>query len=494
MTKPKLGPASEKQAMFLQSKSDITVFGGAAGSGKSYLGIMDMLQYVHMKEFRGVMVRRTTPMLKGVGGLLDTAQTMYKDVVPSLKIKPSTMEFIFPSGAEIKMCHCEREADKHNFQGWQVAAFLVDEGQQMLEGQVSYFISRMRTMAPMKPVMKITCNPEYNSFLRVWLQQAGYLDEKNYGIPKPEMDGVEKWFIRQGNEMLWGDSEQEMLEEYGSDCGPMSFRFISATCQDNPVLLSHDKNYVTRLKSLPRIERMRLLHGAWLVQEEAAGHFKASWCEKMCVNDVPPLKRVVRCWDLAGSIPSEKYPDPDYTAGCLMGVDSSHQIYILDVVRFRKRYAGVIDEIANVGLKDIDDWGEVTTFIPEDPSSAGKAACVQMLGELASRGLDVRKLKTSNTKNRKLKAFEPLAVSAENGLVTIVKGEWNEKFEEELELFDPSVRISGLHDDQVDCASDSFFCLSKKAGLNISSLASAISGIDTRGTNKFTSLSNSVFR
>ena len=30
MTKPKLGPASKKQAMFLQSKSDITVFGGAA--------------------------------------------------------------------------------------------------------------------------------------------------------------------------------------------------------------------------------------------------------------------------------------------------------------------------------------------------------------------------------------------------------------------------------------------------------------------------------
>jgi hypothetical protein len=29
MTK-KLGPASQKQAMFLQSKSDITVFGGAA--------------------------------------------------------------------------------------------------------------------------------------------------------------------------------------------------------------------------------------------------------------------------------------------------------------------------------------------------------------------------------------------------------------------------------------------------------------------------------
>ena len=78
---------------------------------------MDMLQYVHMPKFRGVMVRRTTPMLRGVGGLLDTANNMYKDAVPQVKIKPSSMEYIFPSGAEIKLCHCEREADKHNFQG-----------------------------------------------------------------------------------------------------------------------------------------------------------------------------------------------------------------------------------------------------------------------------------------------------------------------------------------------------------------------------------------
>lgn len=78
---------------------------------------MDMLQYVHMPEFRGVIVRRTTPMLKGVGGCLDTATNMYKDAVPSVRIRSNSMEFTFPSGAEIKMCHCEREADKHNFQG-----------------------------------------------------------------------------------------------------------------------------------------------------------------------------------------------------------------------------------------------------------------------------------------------------------------------------------------------------------------------------------------
>ena len=458
-----------------------------AGSGKSFLGIMDMLQYVHMPQFRGVMVRRTTPMIKGVGGLLDTASNMYKDAVPSVKVKPSTMEFIFPSGAEIKMCHCERAADKHNFQGWQVSAFLVDEGQQMLEEQVVYFISRMRTMADMKPVMKITCNPEYNCYLRKWLQAAGYLDEKNHGIPLPEMDGVEKWFIRQGNDMIWAASQEELLAQYGQDCGPMSFRFISATCEDNPVLLKHDPLYVSRLKSLPRIERARLLDGAWLVQEESAGHYKRTWTTAISINDVPPMRRIVRAYDLAGSIPSEKYPDPDYTASCLLGVDDNDLIYILDVTRFRKRYAGVLDEIIDLGIRDQEDWGGmVVTYIPEDPSSSGKAACQQMLAKISAQGITVKKMKTSNVKNRKLKAFEPFAVAAENSLVYVVKDEWNEMWHEELEVFDPSVRIGGVHDDMVDATADAFLNIKSKkirgrfSGSGLSSGSSKLSAHKSR--------------
>ena len=113
----KLSPASQKQANFLTSDADITVFGGAAGSGKSYLGIMDMLQYVHDPKFRGVMVRRTNVQLKGPGGLFDTASEMYQEYVPKVQTKQAAMKFKFPSGAEITMNHCEYEKDKHNFQG-----------------------------------------------------------------------------------------------------------------------------------------------------------------------------------------------------------------------------------------------------------------------------------------------------------------------------------------------------------------------------------------
>lgn len=418
---------------------------------------MDMLQYVHMPKFRGVMVRRTTPMLRGVGGLLDTANNMYKDVIPDVKIKPSSMEYIFPSGAEIKLCHCEREADKHNFQGWQVASFLIDEAQQMLESQVIYFTSRMRTMADMKPVMKLTCNPEYNSFLRVWLQKAGYLDEDNYGIPRPEMDGVEMYFIRQGNEMIWEKDRSALEDKYGVDSGITSFRFISATCRDNPILLKHDPQYENRLRALPRIERMRLLEGAWLVQEESAGMYKRSWTQSIKFKDLPDMNKLVRAYDLAGSIPSEKYPDPDYTVSILMGEDNQNNIYILDMTRYRKRYAAVIDSIVETGEQDIENWdGGVTTYIPEDPNSSGKAAAQQMVNQISSKGILVKKIKSSNLKNRKVREFEPFAVAAENNMVYVVEAAWNEIFHEELELFDPSVRVSGLHDDIVDATAQAY--------------------------------------
>ncbi len=156
-------------------------------------------------------------------------------------------------------------------------------------------------------------------------------------------------------------------------------------------------------------------------------------------------------------LPSEKYSHHDYTVGSLLGTDEQGMIYILDIKRFRKRYAGVVNEIIDIGLQDLEDWGgKVVTYIPEDPSSSGKAACAQMLSDISSHGIIVKKMKTTNQKNRKLKAFEPFAVAAENEMVFVVKADWNEMFHEELEVFDPNVRLSGVHDDIVDSVADSF--------------------------------------
>lgn len=315
----------------------------------------------------------------------------------------------------------------------------------------------MRTEANMQPRFLGTCNPEYDSFLRKWLQDAGYLDENNFGIPHEHMSGVTKYFIRQNNDMIWRDTKQELLEEFGQDCGPMSFCFISATCRDNPVLLERDPTYLSKLKNLPRIERMRLLEGAWLVREQAAGFFKREWVSIVNHHDLPNFNKIVRAYDLAGSVPSEAYPDPDWTAGVLMGVDYSGNSYVLDVTRYRQRSAKVLENIIEQAKRDTEEWGDHLIVIPEDAGAAGKTAADNMVGSINAAGFLVKKNKMSNVKGRKLKAFQPFAITSENRMVYCLAGDWNDSWFLELETFDPGTR--GGHDDQVDATADAYNAL-----------------------------------
>lgn len=322
---------------------------------------------------------------------------------------------------------------------------LIDEAQQWSESAAVYLISRLRTEAKMKPRMKMTCNPDAASFLRRWLDEAGYLDENNLGIPKPEMDGKMKWFVRQGNEMIWGDSEQELIDKFGKDCGAMSFVFYAATCEDNPVLLDRDPSYLSKLKSLPRVEMLRLLKGAWHAKEEAAGLFKKEWVTMIDKFELPEPQAEARSWDLAASIPSEIYPDPDHTVGLKGLRDDSGCIFVTDMVRLRARPAEVRRVIMETGF---NDGLHVGITIPRDAGAAGKDAAERLTADLMAEGLVVKQ-KPSQGKG-KAKRFEPVSALAENRMIYVVKGEWNKVFFDELENFG-----SGRgHDDVVDALSD----------------------------------------
>lgn len=105
------GPASEKQKMILESDAAITVIGGAAGSGKSFLLQLMALRYVDDPNTRCIMFRRTTPQLTGQGGLYETAKGIYLDLPKKFRpvFKEKDLKAVFPSGASIKYSHMEYE-------------------------------------------------------------------------------------------------------------------------------------------------------------------------------------------------------------------------------------------------------------------------------------------------------------------------------------------------------------------------------------------------
>lgn len=453
-----IGPKSFKQLEFMNSEATITVFGGAAGAGKSYLGVMDFLQYIHLAAFRGVMTRRTTPQLKGPGGLYEKCLDLFKLVDPKVRWKDKEGKFVFSSGAAIFLRHFETEADKDNFQGWEVNKFLVDEGQQFSEGMVTYLISRMRNpkCPEVTPHMKITCNPDYNSFLRGWIDW--WLDP-NTGIPIPERSGITRWFIRKNGKMSWGATREECIDLWGKkNLGyddedqdkPVSFKFIAANCFDNPILMLTNPDYVANLEAQPRVERMRLLDGSWLAREEGAGYFKEAWVPKIPMPPISAAKRV-RAWDISGTMPSDTNPEPDWTAGVLMSKDRNSMYTIEHVVRDRRRHGGVFDLILETARQDGDD---VTIIIPQDPGAAGKAYAAQLVRDLADYGFYAR---VKSTNKSKVTRFAPFAAVAESGGVQMVTAEWNEDYISELERFDGSRNIK---DDMVDATSDAFNNLS----------------------------------
>ena len=449
---PIYGPISKKQELYLNdTKNDIILWGGAAGGGKSFISLLDIAVYaVGESEFRAGIVRRTKEQLRGAGSLYDEACNMYANF--DAKNRQNQMEFEFPVGSVVRMSYSDKPSDKYNFQGWQVTRFLVDEAAQLNEENVTYLLSRLRSKSKAAHQLKMAANPDYDSFLRVWLEKGGYLLED--GTPNPEMDGVTTYLLELGGETYITKTKEELVEMFDEDIAQdaLKFVFYSANIYDNPYLVKYQPQYVRKLKNMSEVERKRLLEGSWTAKEEAAGYFKREWCKVVDLADVPMATRRVRAWDKAATLPSSAYPDPDWTVGIKGTLDSEGNLYVIDMQRFRDRPAVVQERIEEAAMKD---GRGCIVGIPQDVGGAAVEAAMYSSRLLRQKGCTVKINKANKSKEIR---FQPVAILAQNRQVYVVKGDWNEAFFKELEAFG-----SGRgHDDIVDALSDLYRMLINK--------------------------------
>ena len=310
------------------------------------------------------------------------------------------------------------------------------------------------------PQMFLMTNPDYNSFLREWIQDF-YLDER--GIPIPELAGRKRWWVRQGNSMLWYNSLEEAQEKHGKgpESGIRTFTFIGANCRDNPPLLKAQPDYISNLMALPRVEKERLLDGSWFARQEASGLFKREWCTEVDGPNLLARKRV-RSWDCAFSLPSEQYKDPDYTRGVLLSKDDDTKIYTVEnVASCRQRVHDVEKLIMATALED--GPGTIIT-LPQDPGGSAAVWARGLQTKLAGMGFTCRLVRPIKSK---VTRFAPFSSVAQAGFIHVVKSEWNKEFYEELEIFDGSKKN---HDDIVDACSDAILTLNKELSLPVFNL------------------------
>ena len=350
--RPQPGP----QTAFLESPADIAIYGGAAGGGKSYALLLEGVRHSGVPNYGGVIFRRTSPELQGAGSLWDEAQRLYRGTGASMRESP-TMLVRWPSGAQLQMLHLQHESDVYAHQGKQYAFVGFDELTHFTETQFWYLVSRLRSPSSVRPYLRGTCNPDPDSFVRKLI--AWWIGPDGYAIP--ERSGVLRWFVRDGDAMVWADTREELA---GRGVEPMSLTFIAASLDDNPALLARDPAYRARLQSLPQVERERLLGGNWDVRAMGGDYIRAEWLARRWSSRaaLPPLSIYIAS-DYAVTAPTSGR-DPDWTEHGVFGVAPDDTLYVVDWWRGRTTPDVWIDKLLDLieRHKPITVFGEGGTI------------------------------------------------------------------------------------------------------------------------------------
>jgi predicted phage terminase large subunit-like protein len=446
---PDLRPQPGPQSVFASTPADIAIYGGSAGSGKSYGLILEPLRHViDVPGFDAVIFRRTLADAKKPGATISECHKLYCPLGAAPRADP--IEWRWDKGGAVTIGHLEHETDVDTWQSAQLPLICFDELTHFTRRQFFYMTSRLRSMTGVTPYVRATCNPDADSWVAELL--AWWIDQDS-GFPIKERSGVLRWYVQLGDELHWDDTregliarlkDEEIVDPY-EELLPLSVTFIAASIYDNPILLRRNPGYLAYLKGLPLVERERLLKGNWKIRHSAGLLFKREWCEM--VDAAPAELPRVRFWDLAATEKTQSN-NPDWTVGLKMAGARSGPWYVEHVIRMRRSPGWVEDAVLNTAGQD---GRGCIVAMKQDPGQASKSQIKDFVAKLA--GYTVH---TSLTSGDKVTNFSPFSSQCEAGNVRIVRGPWNNEFFVSLEGF-PDAR----HDDDADGCSGAFRELSQ---------------------------------
>ena len=241
------------QTTFLESPERDVLYGGAAGGGKSYALLADVLRDASNPNHRGLLLRRT---LAELTELIDKSKQLYPKAFPGAVFKEAKSIWQFPSGARVWFSYVDDDRDVTRYQGQAFNWIGIDEITNYPTPYVwNYLRSRLRTTDPeLGMYMRCTANP---GGVGGWWVKKMYLD------PNPPDSPFWARDFDTGKVLKYPVNHPKADE-------PLFLRkFVPARLTDNPYLFE-DGQYEAMLMSLPEIERKRLLEGDWDVADGSA--------------------------------------------------------------------------------------------------------------------------------------------------------------------------------------------------------------------------------
>lgn len=392
----KLTP-TEKQQQLLDCNVQEVLYGGAAGGGKSVALLMAADQYLHIKGYNALLLRRSLSDLFMPGALIDLAHEYFSN--SAAEWSEAKKQWKFPSGATLTFGYLDTENDKYRYQGSAFQFIGFDELTQFTESQYLYLFSRNRKSKTVNVPCRIfsTSNPGGQG--HEWVKKR-FVDDKTAGR-----------------------------------------LFIPSNSSDNPYL-DHEE-YEKCLNNLDPVTRRQLLNGDWDILP--SGNFFSR--EKFLITGDYPRNnapQTVRYWDLAAS----NKLSADYTAGVKM-CEYQGQYWILDVIRHKGTPAEIELLIKQTAVLD---GNLVKIFMEQEPGSSG----LNVISHYSRNILPGFTFKGIKTTGNKVSRSQPFAAAVDNLNVRLVRGAWNNSFIDECVIFPQD----NYPDDMVDAASGAFQQLS----------------------------------
>lgn len=428
-------PHEGPQEDFHASPADIVIYGGAAGGGKTRGILVEPLRHIDNPGFRAVIFRRTSPQIEQPGGMWDESSELYTLLGAQPRLK--THAWRFPSGAVVRFGHIQHEKDMYDWKGAQVALLEFDQLEEFTGRQFFYMLSRLRSLAGVRPYVRATANPVPDDDpVGGWLAEfISWWWDPETGYPILERAGVLRWFVRIGDEIEWGDTRDQLVDRRPNS-RPKSVTFIPAKLSDNPTLMEMDPDYRANLEAQSLVERERLLGGNWKIRATAGTVFDEDWFNLVRTPASTAVR--VRYWDKAGTQDGGKY-----TAGLLMARTPEGRYVIEDVVRGQWRASkreSVIKQTARLDGPDVIMW------IEQEPGSGGKESAEATIAN--NPGYLVY---ADRVTGDKVTRAEPLSAQAEGGNVDVVEADWTKGFLRRMHAFP-----DGKFLDETDAAAGAF--------------------------------------
>ena len=319
------------------------------------------------------------------------------------------------------------------YRGAQLAYVGIDEANECPMEGIIFLFTRMRTTCGVRPIMRLSCNPDPNHPLAKWVDPFYLIDGgEEDGRPDRAVSGTVRYFARnpESNEFVFGPTREVVALESGRDpAESKTFAFINADLNDNPTIAGDEQqraSYIAGIALQSGATEEQLRFGNWRASNERPGILAPEyWGGGVdMVEPISPIVRWVRAWDLASSEPRPEYPDPDYTAGVLMGFDAFGRFYVADLALCREEGPGVDALLAKTAHEDGPD---VVQVIEKEGGSSGKRDILTTKRVLRSRGncgriVDVKPVRSSRSSdgrkgNPKVAKTRGLANALQLGMV-----------------------------------------------------------------------------